>query len=458
MAVLCLSFTVIGGLVGCGNSESEPPKQTEKPLIGRCIYTNPFSKAEECKDYSGTYWAPLVAKMECAAAEPFGAEGVFEEGVACSTEGILGRCLIGEGTERAYDLVFKGTDAGACSTTQAGCETFAGGKFQPAEICGGEPTGPSTSRKAFVPPYLDCRDPLPGEGPGNSDGKICTHVLVSGCTEPGRRFDDYASCDDVRTQRPFFSYPVTTNTSSNDQRLSDQKYMEEVKWAAEQTAACSCVCCHSDKSKGGASGWSIDAGPIWIDSVSDSGLAMMAGLVDSTAFGTYPPSQNNGFDRATTGLPTTDVNRMQAFLLAEYRRRDFKESDAQQYTPFGGPLYDQLIYQATDCKNGEGIATDGSVTWGGGAARYIYVLEMDSSNPGAPPNLDLPQGTVWRLDVPPTAAAMRPTLKYGEAPSGTKQKFPEAGSPAKLEPGKKYYLYVLADIGLPITRCLFQAP
>jgi hypothetical protein len=32
------------------------------------------------------------------------------------------------------------------------------------------------------------------------------------------------------------------------------------------------------------------------------------------------------------------------------------------------------------------------------------------------------------------------------------------GAPAALAPGQTYYLYVLADIGIPLTRCLFTTP
>jgi hypothetical protein len=38
------------------------------------------------------------------------------------------------------------------------------------------------------------------------------------------------------------------------------------------------------------------------------------------------------------------------------------------------------------------------------------------------------------------------------------QRFPESGPPAALTSGKSYYLYVLADIIVPITRCTFTAP
>src|SRR5262245_21186689 len=52
----------------------------------------------------------------------------------------------------------------------------------------------------FIPPFEDCREPLAGEAPGSADGRVCAKVAISGCTEPGGYFPDYASCDVVRTQ------------------------------------------------------------------------------------------------------------------------------------------------------------------------------------------------------------------------------------------------------------------
>ncbi len=235
--------------------------------------------------------------------------------------------------------------------------------------------------------------------------------------------------------------------------------MAEVSWVTEQIEACACVCCHSDEvSTDGSAGWSIEAGPLWIDTIDDYGVAMFAGLVDSTAFGAFAPEDNNGFDRNTTGVPTTDVERMRAFFTQEYERRgNVAEEAADTYPPFGGPLYQQLEYKPEPCENGEGIAADGTVVWQGGQARYLYILETDSDNPGVPPNLDLPEGTLWRLDVDREAAALSSgSLRVGESPQGSFQRFPEAGTPQGITPGNDYYLYVLADIGIPITRCTFS--
>ena len=96
----------------------------------------------------------------------------------------------------------------------------------------------------------------------------------------------------------------------------------------------------------------------------------------------------------------------------------------------------------------------------GGKARYLYVLDLNSTSPGVPPNLDTPMGTQWRVDVPwlngtPVESG---TIKYGVVPEGLTQRSPLTGAPAPLEAGKQYYLYVLQDVAIPVTRCLFTMP
>ena len=75
-----------------------------------------------------------------------------------------------------------------------------------------------------------------------------------------------------------------------------------------------------------------------------------------------------------------------------------------------------------------------------------------------PPNLDKPDGTLWKLDRLPDAAPLPSGISYGEIPADSIQEIPLAGQPPVLEEGQTYYLYVLADIGSPITRCLFDFP
>ena len=127
-------------------------------------------------------------------------------------------------------------------------------------------------------------------------------------------------------------------------------------------------------------------------------------------------------------------------------------------TPFGGPLYSQSIYEPGHCENGEGVTAAGNLVWEGGPARYIYVLESGAENPSTPPNLDLPEGTIWRTEVSWDEDPLPSGIPYGGGPERAEQRFPGEGAPAALESGREYYLYVLSDIAIPATRCLFTAP
>lgn len=89
----------------------------------------------------------------------------------------------------------------------------------------------------FIPPYLDCRDPVAGETATRDDGKVCTHVSIAGATEPGRSFADYADCEVVRTQRPFWSRPPHAVPSEDDPRLQDDAFMQELAWVTEEIQA-----------------------------------------------------------------------------------------------------------------------------------------------------------------------------------------------------------------------------
>jgi hypothetical protein len=150
---------------------------------------------------------------------------------------------------------------------------------------------------------------------------------------------------------------------------------------------------------------------------------------------------------------------MRRFFENELAHRGFTQEDFKD-EPYGaGPLDEQRFYQPQACKNGEGVQPDGTLKWSGGKARYLYVLEANSSSPAVPPNLDIPAGTLWRVDVPVTGNPMSSgTVRYGVLPNGQIQKFPQEMAPTALESGKSYYLYATADVAIPITRCLFTAP
>jgi hypothetical protein len=308
----------------------------------------------------------------------------------------------------------------------------------------------------FIPPFQDCRAPLAGDTATRPDGKLCTNVSIAGAAEPGKSFASYASCEVVRTQRPYYPKPPAKVPATSDPRTGDASVMGEVAWAKSQIASTGCVCCHDGKvASGGASQWDISASPIWLDTISDSGLALFAGLADSSVLGAYPASDNHGFDRTAAGIPTTDTARMQRFVATELERRGVSEAQSRAVAPFGGPIYANSVRPATACTGGEGIAPDGRVVFGSGTARYVYVLESGSKNPGVPPNLDRPQGTLWRLDVLPSADAIESGFAYGTTPAGSYQDTPPATPAPALVKGKTYQLTALRDVGLPIANCLF---
>jgi hypothetical protein len=86
----------------------------------------------------------------------------------------------------------------------------------------------------------------------------------------------------------------------------------------------------------------------------------------------------------------------------------------------------------------------------------VYVLAEGSQNPGVPPNRDRPEGTLWRLDVPPDQPAIASGLTYGTTPHGTLQVLPEREAAPALEAGVRYQLFVQLDVGVPLANCLFS--
>lgn len=422
----------------------------EGAVVGRCEYTSPFTQGQECRDYEGEGWTDADVTAACDELR-----GTVALGEACDASGILGRCRLEEAADRRLVVMPYGDDPDSCETQALGCETFGGGTWEPAPICGGNPGGGSGN--VFIQPTLECRDPQPGEPEGQGpDGQVCTWQSISASTEEGRHFEDYASCDVVRTQRPYYPVPPAEGWDAPDERLDDPAYVAELDWVKAQIQASACVCCHSEDAPQGPSNWYIEQEGNFINGLADTGLAMGSHWIDSSAFGVYPPEDNNGFERETSGFPSTQPQRMRDFFIGELTHRGLTEEDFDGTDPFGGPLVDQLEYEPSACENGEGVRRDGTVVWEGGDARYVYVLDAGARNPTVPPNLDLPEGTRWRIDVPHTGSPVASgSVTYGELPGGMTQRFPEDGAPSALTPGQTYYLYVTRDVILPVTRCLF---
>ena len=449
---------VATAVMGCGPKGPLPTKPASN--VGRCVYVNNFSQREECREYRGDGWTPDVASADCR-----GQGTAIELEKTCDYGATLGECVLGEAGKYTW-IVMPGDDASKCSSTQRGCEFFGGGIFGPSPLCGGvEPGTGGTGLATFQWPEQVCKAPKEGESSGLSDGgQVCTWQMISGATEPGRNFEDYASCDPVRTQRPYYPAPTAPDALREDARLQETAYVAELEWVKSQIKATACVCCHSTLAPKGTSNWYVDQPGNFINGFHDRGLAMGAGWIDTVGFGAFPPEGNNGFARANPSAPnesifvTTNQPRMRAFFEAELAARGKTRADFASQPYGAGPLDAQRFFTPTACASGEGVDAEGTVTWLGGPARYVYVLEVSSSSPGVPPNLDMPSGTLWRADAPWTVAPVASgTVKYGVTPAGFTPRQPTSGAPAPLAKGQQYYLYVLADIAIPNTRCLFTA-
>ena len=454
-------FAIILLCAACKSAKNESLEQEEtnstvEPnsnlMISSCSYTNIFSSSSECRNYTGSAWTTEQAQSDCIAQS----ESSFSE-ESCDSSLALGQCLIDADNSLNYELLLSGEAPNGCQIAAEGCVIFARGEFIPSMRCEGQyepitPVLPDDVGNVFVPFELMC---IEGDSNNGQDEK-CTWQAIGGCAPEGELFADYASCTPVLTQRPYAPVPASGfQTAEDDPLRSDEAYIAEVEWVRSQAKSCGCVCCHEEsKSPSGAAVWDSDREGIWTDDWTPQGLAMGAGWLDSSVLGAFDAEDNNGFDRTVTVLPTTDVERMVQFFEGELARRGYMPEDFDDGEPIGGPLYDQVTYVPSACENGEGVNLDGQFTWNGGGARYIYILSIDSENPGTPPNLDIPEGTIWKVDVDHQSPAIN-ELTYGQVPENARQAFPSDGMPIELERGQDYYLYVLRDIGSPIARCLF---
>lgn len=463
MELPCSSKTlmVLIGLslsLSCGTDpDPEEPTTIENTL--RCEYRNAFNGEPECKEYTGSDWTSETAGSDCEVGIPGGAGTFFENTDTCVIDPIVGRCDVPSDAGLDYYILLGGDDPGLCTGAELACETFAVGTFTPDPVCEEPPE--EDDHTVFIWPYQTCSDPIEGEEAGTSeDGQVCVWESINGCVEEGRAFRDYGSCDVVETNRPYYPVDGAEPGAEDDPRMSDATYLEDVAWVASQVQSCACVCCHSQETEEGPAIWSVDGPTLWPDMMSDQAIGMFAGYVDSSALGYYDPAVNNGFDRNLSGMPSTDPDRMVAFWLQEFDRRGLTPEDMEDYLPVGSSLLDQIDYELPACEAGDEFASDGTITWADERdARYLYILEEGSSNPGVPPNYDLPEGTIWRVDVPHTEEAFPTGLTYGEVPGTSFQFYPaEDEAPATLVSGQTYHLYVLYDVALPIARCYFTAP
>jgi hypothetical protein len=347
----------------------------------------------------------------------------------------------------------------------AGCAAFAGcsDAVSNRDADGGTTIDaggrPPFELPVYVQPSITCRTPSGGEPAGKSDGgQVCTWQSVAGATEEGRQYREYADCNVVRTQRPYFPMPPAASYQADDPRMKDPTFVTELNWVRAQIDAVGCSCCHSASGPKGAVRWSIDLPGNWSTSMNDRDVAALANWIDTSMFEKFPKETNNGFSRPH-GLPSTDPARVEAFFLAEAKQRGLSAAQFANAPPTGGPLVEQSQYTPQRCSAGEGIDAAGAIKWNDGPARYVYVLAVGSKNPTVPPDRDTPAGTRWRVDVPATGEPLLPgTVRYGVLPPRTFQHFPESGTAQALVSGRDYYLYVTRDMFQPITRCIFTAP
>lgn len=433
--------------------EGPAPDVSGLSAVANCVYVNQFSGLEECREYLGAGWDLERAENDCN-----GQDGsAFVAGESCGYAAPHGACVLDAETDTIYQVVIPG-DGSDCATSKNGCELFGGGDFVAAEACGGLPDEKIDQGKRsdiFIQPEQTCEEPLDGVSGQSAGGDVCTWQDIGACTEEGRDFMDYGACDVVRSQRPYVPVPASDFvTPADDPIQTDPAFQTELAWVNDQVKSCGCVCCHTESAPSGPSNWFVEQEGVWTDGFNPTGLAIAAGWVDSSLLGARPAHENNGFGRDRAGLPSTDQDRMITFFEGELSRRGFVPEDFVGATPIPEIFYEQKIYEPTPCENGEGVAPDGTVSWSGGPARYLHVLETGSANPGVPPNLDEPVGTLWMADVPWTADAFDSGITYGDVEGDMSQRVPVGEAPVLVE-GSEYLLYVQKDVNLPITRCTF---
>lgn len=427
-------------------------------LIGHCAYTGPNSRLPECTDYLGA-WTAVASEKDCSTLK-----GTFEGGTACAPPEFLGFCLLGAKAEQNRTYIASGNTA-KCGSARTGCELFGGGYWEPSPLCGGANDELVVLENAYVEPRQVCLTPAAGEPAGHSaNGQVCVWESIHGATEEGRSFRQDLDCNNSRSGRPYYAKDADARYAQPDARRSDAAYLAEEAWVKAQINASSCVCCHSTAAPAGASIFDVDREGSLANQLTDRGVGHGAGLVNSIPLGAFPSARNNGFAKSDLEHPdysiflSTDPARMKRFFEGELAHRGLTAADFVGVPDGFGPLSEQYYFRPEACTGREGIAADGTITWGRGRARYVYVMEATARAPTVFPNLAMPADTLWRLDVPASGAPLvSGTVKYGEVAAGLRQRFPETGAPAPLVSGRQYFLYVSADQLLPITRCLITA-
>ncbi len=311
-------------------------------------------------------------------------------------------------------------------------------------------------RGPYVFPFESC-------GPTGPNGEvICTWNTIIGAASGGVSFAEHGRCDVVRSQRPFWVVePV--GGDPNDPRLEDPAYKAEYDWVVSQLRSTACSCCHSSAWGAEASSWDIDAPGVFLDQMTGRGLAILQGEFadeDAELQGALSPEENFGFTRNGSSVPTTDVERFTSFFKAEMDARGITQEDIDGYRSFPGEFFRSIKdEESVPCEPGLGIRADGTMNWGEEAARYILVMQPGSENPMSPPTRDVPEGTLWKLNIKSFAPAVNSGLRYGETVTNSHQRFPLPDrAPEALVPGQDYKFYVLRDVTNRLLNCTFTYP
>ena len=135
------------------------------------------------------------------------------------------------------------------------------------------------------------------------------------CAPEGELYTDYYACEGVAGPcRGDADQGATAQVPEDPERLED----EDLEWVQDQLGACSCSCCHNVEGES-AHIWAWDFEPVWTDSIESARLARVAaGSTDEDDY----LGENNGFDRLVVTIPSTDGERLKAYLQRELDRRN----------------------------------------------------------------------------------------------------------------------------------------
>ncbi len=161
--------------------------------------------------------------------------------------------------------------------------------------CGGEEVG--------CTPDGNAAEDLPKDAPPNGT-----------CAPEGEVFTDHYGCAEVAGPCPSNGSPGAKRAvAASDEQEGDP----DLAWSRAQLQSCSCMCCHGEGGLG-AHEWVWDLEGSWTDSATTRRLRKLAGEPGSTGI---PAESNNGFGRDVIDLPTTDPERMRAFIERTIARR-----------------------------------------------------------------------------------------------------------------------------------------